>query len=228
MNASVAGTAEARADLDRLLGRSAAEAASLLRPHDRLGGRRRRCGPGSPDKGDRGPSPIGIDRSSGSVGVSHRPQCRAGLSAPPRPTGVRRTVDQDPDMIVDPATPTRDRQIAAASLRTFMRLPAAQRSSVILMDVLGYSLEEIGGVMDSSVPAVKAALNVQRSLDDRRCPSARARSIAPVALRADNRPAHSARPLAGEGRRHRIARRPVRNRVLTCPFRADGRRIRAL
>ena len=72
-------------------------------------------------------------------------------------------VDEDPDMIVDPAIPTRDRQIAAASLRTFMRLPAAQRSSVILMDVLGYSLEEIGGVMDSSVPAVKAALHRGRA-----------------------------------------------------------------
>jgi RNA polymerase sigma-70 factor (ECF subfamily) len=66
-------------------------------------------------------------------------------------------------MIADPATPTKDRQIAAASLRTFMHLPAAQRSSVILMDVLGYSLEEIGGVMDSSVPAVKAALHRGRA-----------------------------------------------------------------
>jgi RNA polymerase sigma-70 factor (ECF subfamily) len=71
--------------------------------------------------------------------------------------------DEDPDMIVDPANPTRDRQIAAASLRTFMRLPAAQRSSVILMDVLGYSLDEIGRVMDSSVPAVKAALHRGRA-----------------------------------------------------------------
>ena len=44
-----------------------------------------------------------------------------------------------------------------------MRLPAAQRSSVILMDVLGYSLEEIGGVMDSSIPAVKAALHRGRA-----------------------------------------------------------------
>ena len=31
------------------------------------------------------------------------------------------------------------------------------------MDVLGYSLEEIGDVMDSSVPAVKAALNRGRA-----------------------------------------------------------------
>jgi len=67
--------------------------------------------------------------------------------------------DEDPEMIVDPVTVADGRQVAAASLRTFMRLPAAQRSSVILMDVLGYSLHEIGGVMDSSIPAVKAALH---------------------------------------------------------------------
>ena len=71
--------------------------------------------------------------------------------------------DEDPDMIVDPVTATDDRQIAAMSLRTFMRLPAPQRSSVILMDVLGYSLQEIGGVMDSSIPAVKAALHRGRA-----------------------------------------------------------------
>jgi RNA polymerase sigma-70 factor (ECF subfamily) len=67
--------------------------------------------------------------------------------------------DEDPDMMVDPADTTANREIAAASLRTFMRLPAAQRSSVILMDVLGYSLEEIGAVMDATIPATKAALH---------------------------------------------------------------------
>src|SRR5207253_1958987 len=56
-----------------------------------------------------------------------------------------------------------DRQIAAASLRTFMRLPVAQRSSVILMDVLGYSLDEIGRVMGSSIPTIKAALHRGRT-----------------------------------------------------------------
>ncbi len=71
--------------------------------------------------------------------------------------------EQDPDMMIDPVSAADDREIAAASLRTFMRLPAAQRSSVILMDVLGYSLEEIGGVTDSSIPAVKAALHRGRA-----------------------------------------------------------------
>jgi RNA polymerase sigma-70 factor (ECF subfamily) len=70
---------------------------------------------------------------------------------------------EDLDMMVDPADPVQDRQVAAASLRTFMRLPVAQRSSVILMDVLGYSLEEIGHVTASSIPAVKAALHRGRT-----------------------------------------------------------------
>lgn len=71
--------------------------------------------------------------------------------------------DQDPDMIVDPQVPTDDRQIATASLRTFMRLPVAQRSSVILMDVLGYSLAEVGEVIGGSIAAVKAALHRGRA-----------------------------------------------------------------
>jgi RNA polymerase sigma-70 factor (ECF subfamily) len=45
----------------------------------------------------------------------------------------------------------------------FMRLPVAQRSAVILKDVLGYSLHEIGGFLDSGLPAVKAALHRGRA-----------------------------------------------------------------
>lgn len=71
--------------------------------------------------------------------------------------------DEDPDMIVDPANPTADRQAASAALHTFMRLPVAQRSSVIMMDVLGYSLQEISALLDTSVPAVKAALHRGRA-----------------------------------------------------------------
>jgi hypothetical protein len=40
-----------------------------------------------------------------------------------------------------------------------MRLPVAQRSCVILMDVLGHPLDEISQVTGISFPAVKAALN---------------------------------------------------------------------
>ena len=71
--------------------------------------------------------------------------------------------DEDLDMLVDPASAADHRQIAAASLHAFMRLPVTQRSCVILMDVLGYSLQEIGEVIDSSIPAVKAALNRGRA-----------------------------------------------------------------
>jgi RNA polymerase sigma-70 factor (ECF subfamily) len=97
--------------------------------------------------------------------------------------------DEDPDMIVDPVTTTESRQIAAASLRTFMRLPAAQRSSVILMDVLGYSLDEIRDVMDTTVPAIKAALHRGR---------ARLRELA-------QEPDDVAPPLLAEPERSRLA-----------------------
>jgi RNA polymerase sigma-70 factor (ECF subfamily) len=63
------------------------------------------------------------------------------------------------DMIADQLDAVESRQIAATSLRTFMRLPPAQRSSVILMDVLGCSLKEICEIMACSLPAAKAALH---------------------------------------------------------------------
>jgi RNA polymerase sigma-70 factor (ECF subfamily) len=65
---------------------------------------------------------------------------------------------EDADMIAAESSPAENLQAAAASLRTFMRLPASQRSAVILSDVLGYSLQEIGEIIDGSVPAAKAAL----------------------------------------------------------------------
>ena len=70
---------------------------------------------------------------------------------------------EEVDMIADQLDVVTSRQIAGASLRTFMRLPVAQRSSVILMDVLGCSLQEICAVMDYSLPAVKAALHRGRA-----------------------------------------------------------------
>ena len=66
--------------------------------------------------------------------------------------------DEDLERLADPGDPVHDRQIAEASLRTFMRLPVGQRSSVILRDVLGHSVEEVADVMGGSIPAVKAAL----------------------------------------------------------------------
>src|SRR5438876_487436 len=70
---------------------------------------------------------------------------------------------EEVDMIADPADTVSSREIAGASLRTFMRLPVAQRSSVILMDVLGCSLSDVCEVMDFSLAAVKAALHRGRA-----------------------------------------------------------------
>jgi RNA polymerase sigma-70 factor (ECF subfamily) len=70
---------------------------------------------------------------------------------------------EEVDMMADPSDTIASREIASASLRTFMRLPVAQRSSVILTDVLGCSLKEVCGVMDFSLPAVKAALHRGRA-----------------------------------------------------------------
>src|ERR1700734_2127323 len=44
------------------------------------------------------------------------------------------------------------------SLRTFMRLPALQRSAVILKDVLGHSLQEVASITGASEAAAKSAL----------------------------------------------------------------------
>ena len=71
---------------------------------------------------------------------------------------------EEVDMMPDQADAVERRQIASASLRTFMRLPVAQRASVILMDVLGCSLREVCDVMDYSLPAAKAALHRGRTL----------------------------------------------------------------
>jgi RNA polymerase sigma-70 factor (ECF subfamily) len=51
-----------------------------------------------------------------------------------------------------------DPGIAATCLRSFIRLPALQRSAVILKDVLGHSLGEAALITGSSEPAVKSAL----------------------------------------------------------------------
>lgn len=56
-----------------------------------------------------------------------------------------------------------DPDIAAASLRTFLRLPALQRSTVILKDVLGHSIVEISAIIGTSEPAAKSALQRGRA-----------------------------------------------------------------
>jgi RNA polymerase sigma-70 factor (ECF subfamily) len=93
------------------------------------------------------------------------------------------------ETIADPDSAIERRQAAAASLRTLMRLPVAQRSSVILMDVLGHSLEEISEVLESTVPAVKANLHRGRQ------------RLSELAAEPDDRPP----PQLAEADRQRLA-----------------------
>jgi RNA polymerase sigma-70 factor (ECF subfamily) len=62
------------------------------------------------------------------------------------------------EMIADQLDAVQAREIAGTSLRTFMRLSVAQRSGIILTDVLGCSLSEVCAIMDTSLPALKATL----------------------------------------------------------------------
>ena len=66
--------------------------------------------------------------------------------------------DEGLDMIAAPDPTNQDHEVAATSLRTFMRLPALQRSAVILKDVLGHSLVEIASITGASEVAAKSAL----------------------------------------------------------------------
>ena len=67
-----------------------------------------------------------------------------------------------------------DPEIVSAALAEFLRLPVAQRSAVILKDVLGCTLEEIADATGASIEAIKAALFRGRT-------ALRARSAAPIA-----------------------------------------------
>lgn len=51
-----------------------------------------------------------------------------------------------------------DPAVVRAALASFLALPVAQRSAVILKDVLGQSVDEAAETMGTTVPAVKAAL----------------------------------------------------------------------
>jgi RNA polymerase sigma-70 factor (ECF subfamily) len=72
--------------------------------------------------------------------------------------------DADPDTVVDDRIGEAERRaIAAAGLRTFMRLALVQRSAVLLMDVFGHSLRDVSQSLEISIPAVKAALHRGRT-----------------------------------------------------------------
>jgi RNA polymerase sigma factor (sigma-70 family) len=61
--------------------------------------------------------------------------------------------------IVDPAAVADARVAATASLAVLLRLPVVQRSCVVLIDVLGHSLDETAQLLDLTLPATKAALH---------------------------------------------------------------------
>ena len=71
--------------------------------------------------------------------------------------------DEDVEAFIDTQADADRRHVTTAALRTFMRLAPAQRSTVILADVLGYALDETADVMGTTVPAVKAALHRGRT-----------------------------------------------------------------
>lgn len=67
------------------------------------------------------------------------------------------------EMLIDASNDPSAGGTALTSLRTFMRLPALQRSAVIFKDVLGYSLDEVAEFTGSSIAAVKSALQRGRA-----------------------------------------------------------------
>jgi RNA polymerase sigma-70 factor (ECF subfamily) len=76
----------------------------------------------------------------------------------------RAHADEDATMIADPTTDQDEGLALAAGLRTFMSLPASQRGSVVLKDVLGYSIEEIATILEgATIASVKATLHRGRA-----------------------------------------------------------------
>ena len=71
--------------------------------------------------------------------------------------------EDEVDSIADPDDQLARREAAAATLPTFMHVPASQRSVVILFDVLDYSAEETSTILGTTVPAVKSLLQRGRS-----------------------------------------------------------------
>jgi hypothetical protein len=121
--------------------------------------------------------------------------------------------------------PGLDPALVELALTAFVSLPPAQRSAVILKDVLGHSLEETASTMGNTVLAVKGALvraraNIAASkpsantsapagissqlTEDERFGAPRRTGIAHSPGRpSPSRPEAGARPLRAESRRER-------------------------
>ncbi len=74
-----------------------------------------------------------------------------------------RMSEADMTAIEDPSGQADARHVVRTGLRTFMHLPVAQRSAVILVDVLGLSLHETCDVTGATLAATKAALHRGRT-----------------------------------------------------------------
>jgi RNA polymerase sigma-70 factor (ECF subfamily) len=74
-----------------------------------------------------------------------------------------RMSDEDVSELRDHGSASDERVAVHASLAAFVQLPISQRSAVILVDVLGHSVDEASGITGSSVPSVKAALHRGRA-----------------------------------------------------------------
>lgn len=72
---------------------------------------------------------------------------------------ARRSDALDPETLADRASSTDSHVAVTAGLAHFLRLTPAQRSVVILADVLGHSLAEIVAMLDMTPAAAKAALH---------------------------------------------------------------------
>jgi RNA polymerase sigma-70 factor (ECF subfamily) len=69
-----------------------------------------------------------------------------------------RVIDFAADETLEPDNAVARKEAISAALWRFLELPPVQRSCVILKDVFDYSLEEIAGMLDLSVSAIKSAL----------------------------------------------------------------------
>jgi RNA polymerase sigma-70 factor, ECF subfamily len=85
--------------------------------------------------------------------------------------------------LADPAADAAARVAAHGSFTAFLPLPPSQRASVILADVLGYSLAETGDILGASIAAVKAACIAAA----RACGQSRSRPLVPRWTRKNGR-----------------------------------------
>jgi RNA polymerase sigma-70 factor (ECF subfamily) len=75
----------------------------------------------------------------------------------------RGAVELTDEAVGDPGADSAARAKVALGFTAFLPLPPPQRASVVLVDVLGYSLAETAAILETSVAAVKATLHRGRT-----------------------------------------------------------------